>query len=120
MLELLTGDRDALEGMERVLEKANDPRLEQTLEYHAAASSSPAERAKLLKRLAKLATDRGDDAAALERWEQTMRASPADPDALGALAGLYERAQRWQELAHVLERLHRRRPPPALAPPHAA
>ena len=37
VLELLTGDRDALERMERVLEKAGDPRLEQTLEYHAAA-----------------------------------------------------------------------------------
>src|SRR5262249_9453759 len=55
VLELLSGDRDALERMERVLEKANDPRLEQMLEYHAAASTSPAERAKILKRLAKLA-----------------------------------------------------------------
>ena len=62
VLELLAGDRDALERMERVLEKAGDPRLEQTLEYHAAASTSPAERAKLLKRLAKLAVARQDDA----------------------------------------------------------
>src|SRR4051812_10431373 len=51
ILELLPGDRDALDRMERVLEKANDPRLEQTLEYHAQSSASPAERAKLLKRL---------------------------------------------------------------------
>ena len=47
VLELLSGDRDALDRMERVLEKANDPRLEQTLEYHAQASASPAERASL-------------------------------------------------------------------------
>src|SRR5213075_2319217 len=100
----LTGDRDALDRMERVLEKAGDPRLEQTLEYHAQSSTSPAERAKLLKRLAKLATAREDDATALERWEQTMRASPADPDALAALSELYERAQRWPELAQILER----------------
>ncbi|HEU4611540.1 MAG TPA: tetratricopeptide repeat protein, partial [Kofleriaceae bacterium] len=73
ILELLSGDRDALERMERVLEKANDPRLEQTLEYHAAASASPGERAKLLKRLAKIASAREDDAVALERWEQTLR-----------------------------------------------
>jgi len=120
VLELLTGDRDALERMERVLEKANDPRLEQTLEYHAAASTSPAERAKLLKRLAKLATDRQDDVRALERWEQTMHASPSDPDALAALRELYERAQRWPELAQILERLDGGRPMPPAGSPDAA
>ena len=112
VLELLPGDRDALERMERVLEKANDPRLEQTLEYHVAASGNPAERAKLLKRLAKIATDREDDIRALERWEQTMRASPSDPDALAALSSLYERAERWPELAQVLERIDGGRPLP--------
>jgi Tfp pilus assembly protein PilF len=120
VLELLTGDRDALERMERVLEKAGDPRLEQTLEYHAAASTSPAERAKLLKRLAKLAIAREDDVTALERWEQTLRASPADKDALAALAELYERGQRWPELAQVLERLDGGRPLPAQGTPDAA
>ncbi|HEY5945057.1 MAG TPA: tetratricopeptide repeat protein, partial [Kofleriaceae bacterium] len=120
VLELLSGDRDALERMERVLEKANDPRLEQTLEYHAAASASPGERAKLLKRLAKLATAREDDVVALERWEQTLRASPSDPDALAQLAGLYERAQRWPELAQILERIDGGRPLPQQGTPEAA
>ena len=120
VLELLPGDRDALERMERVLEKANDPRLEQTLEYHAAAAGSPAERAKLLKRLAKLALERGDDVAALERWEQTVRASPSDPDALSALSGLYERAERWPELAQILERQDGGRPLPQPGTPEAA
>ena len=120
VLELLTGDRDALDRMERVLEKANDPRLEKTLEYHAAASTSPAERAKLLKRLAKLATERQDDVAALDRWEQTLKTSPSDPDALAALAELYERVQRWPELAQILERLDGGRPLPAPGTPEAA
>ena len=120
VLELLSGDRDALERMERVLEKANDPRLEQTLEYHAAASGNPAERARLLKRLAKLATEREDDVAALERWEQTLRASPSDPDALEALAGLYERSERWTELAQILERIDGGRPLPQPGTPDAA
>lgn len=120
VLELLSGDRDALERMERVLEKAGDPRLEQTLEYHAAASTSPAERAKLLKRLARLAAAREDDVTALERWEQTLRASPSDPDALVALAGLYEHASRWKELAQILERLDGGKPLPALGTPEAA
>jgi tetratricopeptide (TPR) repeat protein len=120
VLEILTGDRDALERMERVLEKAGDPRLEQTLEYHAAASASPAERAKLLKRLARLAAARQDDLAALDRWEQTLQASPADPEALAALSELYERAGRWPELAQVLERRDGGRPLPAAGTPEAA
>ncbi|HEX2684962.1 MAG TPA: tetratricopeptide repeat protein, partial [Kofleriaceae bacterium] len=120
VLELLPGDRDALERMERVLDRAGDPRLEQTLEYHAAASTSPAERAKLQKRLAKLATARRDDVAALDRWEQTLRASPADPDALAALSELYEAAERWPELAQVLERLDGGRSLPAPGTPEAA
>lgn len=120
ILELLSGDRDALDRMERVLDKANDPRLEQTLEYHAAASANPAERAKLLKRLAKIATEREDDVAALERWEQTLRASPSDPDALAALSSLYERAQRWPELAQIFERQDGGRPLPQPGTPDAA
>ncbi len=120
VLELLPGDRDALDRMERVLEKAHDPRLEQTLEYHAASSGSPAERAKLLKRLAKMASDRQDDVVALDRWEQTLRTSPSDPDAMAALAGLYERAERWPDLAQVLERMDGGRPLPAPGTPEAA
>ncbi len=120
VLELLTGDRDALERMERVLTKAGDPRLEQTLEYHAAAATSPAERAKLMKRLAKLAAERGDDVTALERWEQTLRASPSDPDALAALSELYERAERWPELAQILERRDGGKPLPPQGTTEAA
>ena len=120
VLELLQGDRDALDRMERVLEKANDPRLEKTLEYHAAASTSPAERAKLLKRLAKIATERQDDLAALDRWEQTLKTSPSDPDAIVALGELYERAQRWQELGQILERMDGGRPLPQHGTPDAA
>ncbi len=120
VLELLPGDRDALDRMERVLDKAHDARLEQTLEYHAASSASPAERAKLLKRLAKMASERQDDIVALERWEQLLRTSPSDPDATAALAGLYERAQRWPELAQVLERMDGGRPLPQPGTPEAA
>jgi tetratricopeptide (TPR) repeat protein len=120
ILELLPGDRDALERMERVLEKANDPRLEQTLEYHAAAAGSPAERAKVLRKLAKLAQQAGDDARALERWEQTLRTVPTDGEALESLAGLYERTERWADLAHVLEKLDAARTPVTPGTPAAA
>ncbi|MEZ4403769.1 MAG: tetratricopeptide repeat protein [Kofleriaceae bacterium] len=106
VLEILPGDRDALDRMARALEQAGDKRrLTQTLEYHAAAATGPAERSMLLRGLARMAADDGDDARALERWEQALRAAPTDPEALAAVADLYERAQRWGELAAVLERL---------------
>ncbi len=120
VLEMLAGDRDALERMERVLEKAGDPRLEQTLEYHAAAAASPTDRAKLMKRLAKLATAREDEITALDRWEQTLRSSPSDADALAALVDLYERAERWPELVLVMERRDGGKPLPAPGTPEAA
>lgn len=111
VLELLPGDRDALDRMERVLEKAGDTqRLEQTLEYHAAAASGPAERAKVLRRLARIAADGEDDARSLDLWEQTLKAVPTDLEALEALSQLYDRAQRWGELAQVLEKLDAARP----------
>ncbi len=121
VLEILPGDRDALDRMERVLDKAGDAqRLEQTLEYHAASATGPAERAKVLRRLARLAADQGDDARALDRWEQTLRAVPTDAEALAAAAALYERASRWGELAQVLERLDAGRPAVQPGTPDAA
>lgn len=118
ILEILPGDRDALDRMERVLEQAGDvERLTQTLEYHAASATGPAERAKVLRRLARMAAESGDDARALERWEQALKAAPTDEEILGAVADLYEKAQRWGELAGVLERLDAVRYPPAAAAP---
>ena len=118
ILEILPGDRDALDRMERVLEQAGDlERLTQTLEYHAASATGPAERARVLRRLAKMATEAGDDARALDRWEQALRAAPTDEEILAAVADLYEKAQRWGELAGILERLDAVRYPSAAAPP---
>ena len=106
ILELLPGDRDALERLERVLEKSGDQtRLEQTLEYHAEAVTGPADRAKILKRLARLTRPDADPGLAIGRWERVLKVSPNDEDALAALADLYERTARHAELASVLERL---------------
>jgi tetratricopeptide (TPR) repeat protein len=106
ILELLPGDRDALGRMERVLEKAGDwARLEQTLEYHVASAGGPAERAKVLRRLARLAAKRDDQATAMERWENVVRSAPNDSEALQALSALYTKYERWGELAQILERV---------------
>ncbi len=105
ILELLPGDREALDRMERVLEKAGDKkRLEQTLEYHVACCTAPVERTKLLRRLAGLAEERDDEVVAMDRWEHVLKSAPNDAPALKQLAGLYERHQRYPELAEVLDR----------------
>ena len=121
VLEILPGDRDALERMERVLDKAGDAvRLEQTLEYHAVSATGPAEKAKVLRRLARLAEERGDEASAMDRWEQVIKAVPSDSDALVCLADLYEQHGRWGELALVLERSLMQQKPPEPGSPAAA
>src|SRR5262249_35554859 len=55
------------------------------------------------RRLAKLAAGR-DPLTAMERWEGVLRAAPNDPEALAALAKLYDDAGRLPELSQVLER----------------
>ena len=118
VLEILPGDRDALERMERVLDKAGDAvRLEQTLEYHASSATGPAEKAKVLRRMARLAQERGDEVTAMDRWEHVLKAVPSDVDALAQVADLYERHSRWGELAVVLERslMTQKRPEPGSA-----
>ncbi len=105
VLDLLPGDRDALERVERTLEDAGDlERLEKTLSYHANAATGPAEKARVLRRLARLASLRGDEVAAMQRWDDLLRTAPNDGEAIEALAELYERHQRWEDMARVLER----------------
>lgn len=105
IIEMLPGDRDALDRMARALEKAGDlERLEQTLDYHVRSASGPAERAKVLRRLARIAVLQGDDNKAVERWEAVLVAAPNDGNALDNLADLYERRGSHEQLADVLER----------------
>jgi tetratricopeptide (TPR) repeat protein len=120
ILDILPGDRDALERLERALDRRGDlERLEQTLQYHASAASGPAERAKVLRRLARLAEERGDEPQAGERWQQVLKIAPSDPEALTQLAALCERGQRWAELAEVLERGIAAQPAPEPGSPAA-
>lgn len=106
ILEILPGDRDALDRMESALEKAGDmARLEQTLEYHVSAATGPAERAKVLRRLARIALLEHDEMRAMERWEKMLEVAPNDREALENLSDLYERHRRFKELAKVLGRL---------------
>jgi Tfp pilus assembly protein PilF len=105
VLDALPGDRDTLEHLERALDKAGDvERLEQTLMYHVSAATGPAEKARVLRRLARIAADKADEIAAMQRWEEVLRTVPNDLEAIEILADLYERHGRWADMARVLER----------------
>jgi tetratricopeptide (TPR) repeat protein len=105
VLDALPGDRDTLEHLERALDKAGDvERLEQTLTYHVSAATGPAEKARVLRRLARIAADKHDELAAMQRWEEVLRTVPNDLEAIEILADLYERHGRWADMARVLER----------------
>ncbi|MCD6496715.1 MAG: tetratricopeptide repeat protein [Deltaproteobacteria bacterium] len=106
ILELVPGDADAITLLCTVLEEMEDwPRLIKTLRYHAKATGSTGERLDVLRRMARVATDKlEDDVLAAEAWEKIMDLEPDDPDALSVLTSLYEKLGRWEDLADVLER----------------
>jgi tetratricopeptide (TPR) repeat protein len=105
VLDALPGDRDTLERLERALDKSGDvERLEQTLVYHVSAATGPAEKARVLRRLARIAADKHDELAAMQRWEEVLKTVPNDLEAIEILADLYERHARWADMARVLER----------------
>jgi tetratricopeptide (TPR) repeat protein len=54
---------------------------------------------RVLRALARVA----DDDTAVTLWQRLCAQSPRDPEALSALASLYERHERWRELAAVLD-----------------
>ncbi|HEY3359783.1 MAG TPA: tetratricopeptide repeat protein [Polyangia bacterium] len=55
--------------------------------------------------MARLAQERlGDAREAIAAWNQLLERNPVDPDALAALAALYEREKRWPALCEMLDR----------------
>lgn len=63
------------------------------------------EEAEIRAKMAHLAADRlGKIEEAVEGWKRVLELRGEDPEALGALANLYDRQQRWEDLAEVLDR----------------
>jgi len=57
------------------------------------------------QRMAKIASDAlGRESDAIDLWVRVLDLRGEDPIALGELAGLHERAERWDDLVEVLER----------------
>lgn len=74
------------------------------LERIAALERSPAVRRHILGEAARLAESLGDVDRAIASWRPVLEAAPNDLEALGAIATLLERGERWAELVEALDR----------------
>jgi tetratricopeptide (TPR) repeat protein len=105
ILKLVPGDREALTRLEAILERSDDKeRLVQTLEYHTRYTATAEEKVHLIHRIADLLQNSlGDVEKATPYWEQLAKLAPGDPAALDALATAYEKLNKPEDLARVLE-----------------
>jgi tetratricopeptide (TPR) repeat protein len=105
ILQAVPGDRDTLERLESILERANDNRrLVLVLEQHTKYAANPDEKISLLRRIAEIQQIKLENlGAAAERWEDVVRLDPDDGRALEALTGIYTTVGRLHDLARVMD-----------------
>lgn len=79
--------------------------LKVVLERELENASGDSQEADIRAKMAHLLADRlGDSERAIETWKRVLDLRGEDPEALTALANLYERLQQWAELGEILER----------------
>ena len=104
LLELEPQDTDAIERLKQMYEKRRDwEKLIRTMQREVELLS---EDDQLLRygEMAELATQRlRKPEVCIELWQKVLESDPENPNALGNLAQLYERAREWEPLAEVLE-----------------
>nr|WP_276602857.1 tetratricopeptide repeat protein [Nannocystis pusilla] len=96
----------ALERLEALyLSAARWEDLYKTYERTAAIANTDEDTAACYQRMAKIAAEALErEETAVELWGKVLELRGEDPLALGELAVLHERSQRWDDLAEVLER----------------
>uniref|UniRef100_UPI001F59D202 tetratricopeptide repeat protein n=1 Tax=Anaeromyxobacter oryzisoli TaxID=2925408 RepID=UPI001F59D202 len=106
LLDLAPDDREALVGLIDALEAGTDPdALAQALRRALAVEEAPEARAHLLRKLGAVLDERLDDSAgAVQALRYLLELAPRDREALARLDRLCVRAERWVDLAEVLER----------------
>lgn len=109
ILEQLPADRDAMDRLVRVLDEANDARLEAAIERRSAHGTT-SERVALLARLVGMAASRGDRGAVIVRLQQWIRLAPTDVQATSLLLDAYEQDDRLTEYVHVASAFVERHP----------
>jgi tetratricopeptide (TPR) repeat protein len=96
----------ALQALSRIYQQTESwAELQKVYERELENAGGDVQEAEIRARMAHLAADRlGNKAAAVEGWKRVLDLRGEDPEALRALAGLYEEQGSWAELTDVLER----------------
>jgi tetratricopeptide (TPR) repeat protein len=105
VLELNPQDIAAITSLKEMYEKRRDwEKLVRAMEREADLLE-PADRGLRYLEMAQLATEKlRKPEICIDLWRKVLSYDSENNDALGALAGLYERAREWQPLAEVLEK----------------
>src|SRR5690606_2589026 len=95
------GDEEALERLEQLHAQQGDWRaVVSVLEQKVEATAEESDKIDLLKRIADLWTrELEDESSAARAFERVLDIDLADFDATVALEGIYDRSERWEELA---------------------
>ena len=105
VLELEAENQDALSALERIYRNRGDVVLlaETLLKRAGLTSQDDDQKRKLLAEAARLYEGPlADEDRAVEAWRKVLEVEESDAQALTALAALYERTRRWEDLVTVL------------------
>ncbi|HKQ70368.1 MAG TPA: tetratricopeptide repeat protein [Polyangiaceae bacterium] len=96
----------SIQALARIYEQKEAWRdLDTVYERELDNATGDVQEAEIRAKIAHLAAERlGNPARAIETWKRVLDLRGEDPEALGALANLYEEANQWAELCDVLER----------------
>lgn len=106
VLEVRPDHQEALDALDDLQASAGDyDALLETLRRKTELAETPAERVALLERRAEIfASQMNDLPGAIDAMEQVLVEDPNRAEAYERLASLYERSERWPDLASTLER----------------
>lgn len=98
-------DEEALAALERLFERTEQwTELVSVLRAREQAASEEAERRRTMERAARVIAEKiGDLPEAILAWRSVLDAFGPERPTLAALEGLYEKAERWADLAETLE-----------------
>ncbi|MBO6937852.1 MAG: tetratricopeptide repeat protein [Deltaproteobacteria bacterium] len=106
VLEVRPDHQEALDSLDALQAGAGDfDALLETLRRKTELAETPAERVELLERRARICETQMDDMpGAIDAMEQVLVEDPGRAEAYDKLGALYEKSERWPDLASTLER----------------
>ncbi len=104
--KLAPSNEDAIRALGRIYEQTEAySELATVYQRELENAGGDVQEAEIRAKIAHLAATRlGNVEGAIEGWKRVLDLRGEDPEALAALAGLYERQEKWAELTDVLER----------------